>query len=216
MNKRVVADIFSSVSKYYDFFLNLVTLGRIKSWQRDMLSLLDEEGSLLDVGTGTAEVLLWSDSQGLKVGIDLSLGMLKLAKTKCKECHFVLADAENLPFRNSSFKNLTLSLVYRHLSNREEFLKEAHRVLKKGGNLAILDINKFWLTPVLVFLMKVPIKPLGILLFGGDKWEFFIHSLENSVGENELKAQLERAKFKVRKIERRLLGIVYIVVGEKV
>jgi len=216
LNKKVVADIFSSVSKYYDSFLNLVTLGRIKSWQRDMLSLLDEEGSLLDVGTGTAEVLLWSDSQGLKVGIDLSLGMLKLAKTKCKECHFVLADAENLPFRNSSFKNLTLSLVYRHLSNREEFLKEAHRVLKKGGNLAILDINKFWLTPVLVFLMKVPIKPLGILLFGGDKWEFFIHSLENSVGENELKAQLERAKFKVRKIERRLLGIVYIVVGEKV
>ena len=216
MNKKVVADIFSSVSKYYDSFLNLVTLGRIKSWQRDMLSLLGKEGSLLDVGTGTAEVLLQSGSQGLKVGIDLSLAMLKLAKTKCKECHFILADAENLPFKNSSFKNLTLSLVYRHLSNREEFLKEAHRVLKKGGNLAILDINKFWLTTVLVFLMKVPIKPLGILLFGGDKWVFFIHSLENSVGEDELKAQLERAKFKVKKIEKRLLGIVYIVVGEKV
>ncbi|WP_448587291.1 class I SAM-dependent methyltransferase [Thermocrinis sp.] len=216
MAKNVVAEVFSSVSKYYDFFLNLITLGRIKSWQRDMLSLLGKDGNLLDVGTGTGEVLVQSNLKGMGVGIDISFEMLKIAKNKCKECSFVLADAENLPFKESTFENITLSLVYRHLYDRKSFLREAHRVLIRGGSLAILDINKFWLTPILVFFMKFPIKPLGLLLFGRIKWDFFIHSLQNSIEEKELKRELEEAGFKVKTIQRKLLGIVYITVAEKV
>jgi len=214
--KNTVSEVFSSVSKYYDFFLNLVTFGKIKNWQSNMLSLLDNEGNTLDVGTGTGEVLVRSKFKGLKVGIDISFEMLKMAKGKCRECYFIFADAEELPFKDSSFKNLTLSLVYRHLYNRDKFLKEASRVLVKDGKLAILDINRFWLTPMLVFFMKYPMKPVGIVLFGRDKWDFFIHSLKNSVGEEELKKELEKAGFRITNIHKKLLGIVYITVAKKV
>jgi demethylmenaquinone methyltransferase/2-methoxy-6-polyprenyl-1,4-benzoquinol methylase len=95
-------------------------------------------------------------------------------------------------------------------------LKEAQRVLKPEGRLAILDINKFWLTPLLVFFMKFLIKPLGLVLFGRDKWEFFIHSLENSLSEEELKRELESNGFKVIKTQRRLFGIVYVVSAKKI
>jgi demethylmenaquinone methyltransferase/2-methoxy-6-polyprenyl-1,4-benzoquinol methylase len=215
-HKKITADVFSSVSRHYDTFLNLITFRRIKDWQRTMLKEVEGAKTLLDVGTGTGGVLLQADPQAIRVGIDLSLGMLKVARRKCPDCSFVLADAENMPFKTSSFDAITLSLVYRHLYNREQFLKEAQRVLKPEGRLAILDINKFWLTPLLVFFMKFLIKPLGLVLFGRDKWEFFIHSLENSLSEEELKRELESNGFKVIKTQKRLFGIVYIVSAQKI
>jgi demethylmenaquinone methyltransferase/2-methoxy-6-polyprenyl-1,4-benzoquinol methylase len=181
-----------------------------------MLKEVEGAKNLLDVGTGTGEVLLQADLKAIRVGIDLSLSMLEVARRKCPDCSFLLADAENMPFKNSSFDAITLSLVYRHLYNRDQFLKEAQRVLKPEGRLVILDINKFWLTPLLVFFMKFPVKPLGLILFGRDKWEFFIHSLENSLSEEELKRELESNGFKVIKTQKRLYGIVYIVSAQKI
>jgi len=125
ITKKQVQEIFSAVSKKYDFFLNLVTLRKIDQWQRDLLDMLPYEGNRLDVGTGTGEVLLKSQNKGLRVGIDLSLEMLKLARSKCKACKLLVADAENMPFKDRSFSSISLSLVYRHLLNSKAFLKEA-------------------------------------------------------------------------------------------
>jgi len=36
-HKQITADVFSSVSKHYDTFLNFITFSRIKDWQRVML-----------------------------------------------------------------------------------------------------------------------------------------------------------------------------------
>ncbi|MFN3472350.1 MAG: class I SAM-dependent methyltransferase, partial [Aquificaceae bacterium] len=173
------------------------------------------EGNRLDVGTGTGEVLLKSQNKGIRVGIDLSLEMLKVARSKCKACKFLVADGENMPFKDGSFSSISLSLVYRHLLNRKAFLKEAKRVLREEGYIAILDINKFFLTPLLVFFMKYPLKPLGLLLFGGEKWEFFIHSLENSLGVEEVKGELREEGFYVAEVQRRLFGLVYLILAKK-
>ncbi|MFN4319433.1 MAG: class I SAM-dependent methyltransferase [Aquificaceae bacterium] len=215
ITKKQVQEVFSSVSKKYDFFLNLVTLRKIDQWQRDLLDMLPYEGNRLDVGTGTGEVLLKSQNKGIRVGIDLSLEMLKVARSKCKACKFLVADGENMPFKDGSFSSISLSLVYRHLLNRKAFLKEAKRVLREEGCIAILDINKFFLTPLLVFFMKYPLKPLGLLLFGGEKWEFFIHSLENSLGVEEVKGELREEGFYVAEVQRRLFGLVYLILAKK-
>ncbi len=215
ITKKTVGEIFSAVSKKYDFFLNLITFKRIDRWQRDLLNMLPPEGNRLDVGTGTGEVLLKSQNRGLRVGMDLSLGMLRVAKSKCKACKFVLADAENMPFKENSFGSISLSLVYRHLLNRRRFLAEARRVLGSSGNLALLDINRFSLTPLLIFLMKYPIKPLGLVLFGGEKWDFFIHSLENSLSIEEVKRELQEEGFETVEVQKRLFGLVYLLLARK-
>lgn len=215
-SKKVVQEVFSQVSKKYDFFLNLITAGGIKKWQEELLKNTPYEGNRLDVGTGTGEVLLRSQNKGLRVGIDLSMEMLRLAKGKCKRCKFLLADAENMPFKDESFGSITLSLVYRHLIDRKAFLKEARRVLQKGGEVCMLDINRFSLTPFLVFFMKYLIRPLGVWLFGSEKWEFFVHSLENSLSLEGVKKELRSAGFEVKCEKRMLFGLIYIVCAQKV
>ncbi|RMH81214.1 MAG: methyltransferase domain-containing protein [Acidobacteria bacterium] len=214
ISKKTVADVFSAVSRKYDLFLRLVTFGGIDIWQEELLSMSEGEAIHLDVGTGTGEVLLKSKS-GLRVGIDLSLDMLKVAKNKCPRCAFILADAENIPFKDESFELITLSLVYRHLLNREDFLKEARRLLKEGGELCLLDINRFSLTPFLIFLMKYPLKPLGLLLFGSERWDFFIHSLENSISVEKVQLELKTHGFETKVLKRRVLGLVYILCAYK-
>ncbi len=213
--KRVVAEVFSAVSKKYDLFLKLITFGGIDSWQRDLLQMLSQEGNRLDVGTGTGEVLLKSQNRGLRVGMDLSLEMLRIARGKCKACRFLAGDAENMPFKEGVFGSITLSLVYRHLLNRKAFLKEAKRVLKGGGELGLLDINRFFLTPLLIFLMKYPLKPFGLMLFGKEKWDFFIHSLENSLSLEEVQKELSEEGFKVVEVQKRLFGLVYLLCCRK-
>lgn len=215
ITKKTVEEVFSSVSKKYDFFLNLITFKRIDLWQRELLSMLSSEGNRLDVGTGTGEVLLKSQNKGLRVGMDLSVQMLKVAKSKCKACKFVVGDAENMPFKDSSFGSITLSLVYRHLLSRRAFLKEAKRVLRKDGQMALLDINRFSLTPFLIFLMSYPLKPLGLILFGREKWDFFIHSLENSLSIEEVKKELQEEGFEVVEVQKRLFGLVYLLLARK-
>jgi len=210
-----MGEIFSQVSRFYDPFLKGITFGFIDRWQKRMLSLIENEGSRLDVGTGTGEVLIKSQNAGLKVGIDLSLGMLKEAKRKCPQCKLLLADAENMPFKENSFRSITLSLVYRHLESRESFLKEARRVLEREGKVAILDINRFWGTSFLAFLLKYPLRVLGVALFGKEKWDFFIHSLEEAPTLSVVKKELEKEGFRIEREERRFFNLVYVLVAQK-
>lgn len=216
MSKKLMSEIFDEVSKLYDPFLKAITFGGIDRWQKALIEFLDKEGNRLDVGTGTGEVLKKSTNRGLKVGIDLSMCMLKKAKDKCPYCYFLLADAENMPFKELSFRTMTLSLVFRHIEDKSAFLKEAYRVLEEGGQIGILDINKFAGTKLLSFLMRYPLKPLGLLLFGRERWDFFLHSLENSLSTLEVKRYLEGEGFRISRLNRYMLGIVYVLRADKV
>lgn len=211
-----MAQVFSSVALVYDKFVSIVTLGGIHKWQKKLINLMGDSGNWLDVGTGTGEVLLKLQNASLKVGIDVAFGMLTKSKEKCPTCHFILADAENMPFKEGVFDKISLSLVFRHLENQENFLKEAKRITSPGAKIGIIDIRKFAGSGILAFLMKTVFLPLGILIFGKDKWDFFIHSIEKSFAVEEVKSLLESQGFKVIKVETSFLGLVYIMVAQRV
>ena len=217
MGKKVIADIFSSISHVYDTFLSSVTLGGIHRWQNTLLSMGSKKGFILDVGTGTGEVAKKSLKAGYDeaIGIDISVGMLKVAKSKCEKCTFIVADGESMPFKDEVFDTITLSLVYRHLTDRKAFLIEANRVLKRGGYLCILDIGKIPLTGLILFLMKTVLKPLGVLIFGKDNWSFFIHSIENSLNIAEVQEDFKIHNIRPEKVEKVMGGIILIISGVK-
>ena len=84
------------------------------------------EGSVLDIGGGTAHIKefrpdIVSTDILLFPGID------------------VVADAHRLPFHDQFFAGVVMLDVLHHLERPIEFLKEASRVLKPGGCLAMIE-----------------------------------------------------------------------------
>ncbi len=84
------------------------------------------EGAILDIGGGTAHI---KESRPDVVSADiLSFPGID-----------VVADAHRLPFPNGYFAGVVMLDVLHHLERPIEFLKEASRVLKPGGRLAMIE-----------------------------------------------------------------------------
>ena len=57
------------------------------------------------------------------------------------ELDFVEANAEKLPFEDESINQYTIAFGLRNVTNIDIALREAHRVLKKGGRISILEFS---------------------------------------------------------------------------
>ncbi|MEM7186976.1 MAG: ubiquinone/menaquinone biosynthesis methyltransferase, partial [Bacteroidota bacterium] len=81
------------------------------------------------------------------VGLDLSEGMLSVARKKASDQErtqkvlFVKGDSEALPFENDSFDAITVSFGIRNFENLEQGLSEIKRVLAPGGRFVILETS---------------------------------------------------------------------------
>ena len=92
---------------------------------------------LADIGGGTGNyALAFRQRSWTPVVVDRSPAMLGRAAGKGVEV--VEADAEALPFADQSFDAAMLISMLHHVSDRPAALREARRVLRPGGRLAVL------------------------------------------------------------------------------
>jgi ubiquinone/menaquinone biosynthesis C-methylase UbiE len=103
---------------------------------------------ILDIGCGTGTLALMIKAQHpetVVVGIDGDPKILEFARSKAKneDLDFNLSRAysTNLPFENDTFDLATNTMMLHHLSDRDKVktLQEAHRVLKRNGEINIAD-----------------------------------------------------------------------------
>jgi ubiquinone/menaquinone biosynthesis C-methylase UbiE len=88
----------------------------------------------LDIGCGPGKDAKHFTEQGYDVtGLDLSEGLLKIAKEYCPEATFVQGDIRKLPFPDKSFDGVfaCASILHMEKSQLPIVLKETKRVLKK-------------------------------------------------------------------------------------
>jgi SAM-dependent methyltransferase len=92
---------------------------------------------ILDAGCGTGRNLLPMLAAGSQpIGIDLSLGMLRVAKRRLPRAALALADLQKpYPFRAAQFDAALCALIGEHLADLESTFQELHQVLKPGGRL---------------------------------------------------------------------------------
>jgi SAM-dependent methyltransferase len=123
------------VAGYEDFFGPITT--------RLVPSLLDaaavRRGSrVLDVAAGPGYVAAGAAERGASViGVDVSEGMLALARRLHPDIDFRHGDAEALPFADTSFDAVVANFLMLHVGRPERATGEFARVLAPGGLLAL-------------------------------------------------------------------------------
>lgn len=149
--------MFGDIAPTYDLLNRLLSLGIDRGWRRAGVRLLlealrgREEGRLLDLATGTADVALeirrqlGSRRQVRVAGADFALPMLVRAKEKVERRRagvgLFQADALALPFPSGSFDGVIIVFGLRNLEDRAAGLAEMARVLRPGGRLVILEFG---------------------------------------------------------------------------
>jgi ubiquinone/menaquinone biosynthesis C-methylase UbiE len=93
---------------------------------------------VLDVGTGTGVAGQAAAAAGATVvGIDESLGMLRVARDARPAVRSAAAEAIDLPFRDGTFDAVIANFVIAHFTKYQTALFDMLRVLRPGGRLAL-------------------------------------------------------------------------------
>lgn len=104
-----------------------------------------KKGVIADLGCGNgadAASLQEITSQEVQViGLDHDSHFIAEAKKKYPNINFLAADVEELPFEDHSIDGIRTERMFQHLKNPEHVLKEIRRVLKKDGELVLLDTD---------------------------------------------------------------------------
>ena len=97
---------------------------------------------VLDLGCGRGETagLLAREYGAAVTGVDASEALIRACRAQVPEAEFLTADAENLPFEDSSFDILISECCFSVFSDPKKALREAKRVLATGGKLLISDL----------------------------------------------------------------------------
>lgn len=155
--KEQVTQMFDTISGNYDGLNRVISFGIDIKWRKKVLKLVAAKNpkTILDIATGTGDLaILMSETNAEKiVGLDLSVGMLEVGKTKIaaknlsNKIEMVVGDSENLPFDDNSFDAITVAFGIRNLETLDKGLAEIYRVLKPNGIFVILETSNPTKTP---------------------------------------------------------------------
>lgn len=158
------------------------------------LTSIKKGETVIDLGSGAGfDAFIISPLVGEKgkvIGIDLSDEMLELARDNSKKggytnVEFIKGDIEKLPLEDNVADHIISNCVINLSLNKGEVFKEAYRVLKNDGILAISDIV---LTKELPDFIKNSLPAHIACLSGAEKVEDYLEYV-NEAGFKEIEIE---------------------------
>ncbi len=137
-----VREMYDSIAGQYDTYVSLWknTMGKgVWNYFEELLQKNVKDGAtVLDAGTGTGEAIkaiLKNSNPSKVVGIDISKGMLKIAREKIedKRVSFDVQDITTLPYPDNSFDVVTCTWALETLKEPKKSVSEFLRVINEDG-----------------------------------------------------------------------------------
>ncbi|PDT86338.1 bifunctional demethylmenaquinone methyltransferase/2-methoxy-6-polyprenyl-1,4-benzoquinol methylase UbiE [Sinorhizobium sp. BJ1] len=209
----LVNDVFHKVAKRYDIMNDMMSAGLHRVWKNAMIAALNpprrEHYRVLDVAGGTGDVAFRiveaSDRRAHATVLDINGSMLAVGAERARKkgllanLEFVEANAEDLPFAANSFDAYTIAFGIRNVPRIEVALAEAHRVLKRGGRLLVLEFSDVEM-PLLDRFYDAwsfnAIPKFGKLVTGDDApYQYLVESIRKFPNQRDFAAMIRTAGF---------------------
>ncbi|EGC37016.1 ubiE/COQ5 methyltransferase family protein [Dictyostelium purpureum] len=132
---------------------------------------------------------------------------------------WVQGNSENLPFKDETFNCYTVSFGIRNCTNIDQVLREAHRVLKKGGRFLCLEFTQVP-NPLLRYAYDTysfnVIPVMGQLITGDhDSYKYLVESIRQFPNQDKFAQMITDAGFKQVTYKNLTFGVVAIHSGFK-
>ena len=144
-----VRGVFSSVAGSYDLMNDLMSGGMHRLWKDDFVRRVRPRAgeAILDMAGGTGDIAFRMANRGAAVTVGdinpemLSVGVDRAQKRRIDGLVWAEENAEKLSFADRSFDAYTIAFGIRNVTDIPAALREAHRVLKRGGRFYCLEFS---------------------------------------------------------------------------
>ncbi|OLP62260.1 bifunctional demethylmenaquinone methyltransferase/2-methoxy-6-polyprenyl-1,4-benzoquinol methylase [Xaviernesmea oryzae] len=211
--QTLVNDVFHRVAKRYDIMNDVMSLGLHRAWKDAMIAALNpakrEDYRVLDVAGGTGDIAMRiveaSGRRAHATVLDINGSMLSVGAERARKAgladhlDFVEANAEELPFEPNSFDAYTIAFGIRNVPHIDVALKEAHRVLKRGGRLMVLEfsaVDQPFLEKIYDTWSFNAIPRFGKMVTGdAEPYQYLVESIRKFPNQRDFATMIEKVGF---------------------
>ena len=225
---RRVGGVFTSVARNYDLMNDLMSGGMHRLWKnRFVAKVMPRRGeSILDMAGGTGDIAFRLAEKGAQVTVsDINPDMLAVGMERAKArdipgLTWQVENAEKLSFSDSSFDAYTIAFGIRNVTDIPAALREAHRVLKRGGRFYCLEFSTSeWpgFGELYDRYSEHLIPRIGkVVAKDEDSYRYLVESIRRFPKMDAFRAMIADAGFKSTSVEPILGGLVAIHGGWKI
>ena len=146
---RRVGQVFSSVARRYDVMNDLMSGGMHRLWKNRFVNRVKPRPGekILDMAGGTGDIAFRMAQRGARVTVsDINADMLAVGEQRAerrglKGLVWKVENAERLTFADASFDAYTIVFGIRNVTDIPAAVREAHRVLKRGGRFYCMEFS---------------------------------------------------------------------------
>ena len=225
--KPLVRAVFDSVAPKYDLMNDIMSLGIHRVWKRIFATRLRPSPSktLLDLASGTGDIATaWVRLGGGPAFLtDINAAMLGAGRDRAigrglvAPFTYTVADAEALPFPDSSVDTVSIAFGLRNCTDKPAVLREARRVLKPGGRFFCLEFSRLQVAVLdgVYHRWSFGVLPrVGRLVAGdGESYRYLAESIRTFPDQESLAAMLAGAGLDQVRFENLSGGIAAIHSG---
>ncbi len=235
LKQQKIVEMFDNIADTYDLANRVLSMGIDISWRKkgcdkafELLHTNSVE-RIVDVATGTGDLLLMWKERAAKRGVDIkrftgvdpSKGMLDVARKKVDFADFIEAKAQQLPIEDASADIVSIAYGIRNVVDREKALREFYRILRPGGLAVILEFTKQdrngLIDKAVDFGMKKVLPRIGGLISKNyEAYKYLPDSIEAFLTAEMLSEELEAAGFTMRYVTSFSMGISTLLLAQKI
>ena len=225
---RRVGEVFSSVARRYDLMNDLMSGGMHRLWKDRFVARVKPRAGevILDMAGGTGDIAFRMIRRGARVTVsDINADMLQVGRERAKARHLTglswkVENAEKLSFEDATFDAYTIVFGIRNVTDIPAALKEAHRVLKRGGRYFCMEFSSSeWpgFSDLYEAFAANVIPKLGkAVTHDEESYRYLVESIRRFPKPNAFKAMIAEAGFVRGNAEPMLGGLVTIHSGWKI